>query len=207
MERGLVYDNGGLVYGPSLMSHTGQVNQVIETVAGNVRTLRLARGLSLGGLAASSGIGKATLVRIEAGQANPTVETLFALADALGVSFGSLTSAAGPRVRVVRATEGERVAGAVEARVVERIFGAHLAEILDVVFPAGQQRLADPHPPGVVECLMITSGKLRAGPADETVEVATGDVLRFPGDVPHSYAAIGKTDAKAIVVMTYANGS
>lgn len=180
---------------------------MIQTVAANVRSLRLARGLSLGGLSASSGVGKATLVRIEAGQANPTVETLFALANALGVSFGALTNAAGPRARVVRATEGERIPGTVEARVIERIFGAHLAEILDVVFPAGQQRLADPHTPGVVEYLLLTKGRLRAGPVDELVELRVGDMLRFPADVPHSYAAIGKADAKAMVVMTYPNGA
>jgi transcriptional regulator with XRE-family HTH domain len=179
------------------------VEQVIRTVAANVRSLRQARGLSLGGLATSSGVGKA---RIEAGQANPTVETLFALAAALGVSFGALTSEAGPRVRVVRAGDGERIGGAIQARVVDRIFGAHLAEILDVVFPTGKRRRADPHPPGVVEHLLVTKGKLRAGPVDELADLAVGDLLRFPGDVPHSYAAIGRTEAKAMVVMTYANG-
>lgn len=188
-------------------AHNERVQQVIQTVADNVRSLRLARGLSLGGLAASSGIGKATLVRVEAGQANPTVETLFALSKALGVSFGALTSEAGTRVRLVRAADGERIPGAVEARVVERIFGAQLAEILDVMFPAGQERRADPHPSGVVEYLFVTKGRLRAGPVDELVELGVGDMLHFPGDVPHSYAAVGRAEAKALVVMTYAASS
>lgn len=185
------------------VAHNARVEQVMRTVARNVRSLRQARGLSLGGLAASSGVGKATLVRIEAAQANPTVDTLFALATALGVSFGSLTTEEAPRVRLVRADEGEPIRGALEARVVDRIFGAHLAEILDVVFPAGQRREADPHQAGVVEYLLVTKGRLRAGPVDEPADLAPGDLLRFPGDVRHGYAALGRTGAAATVVMTY----
>ena len=43
---------------------------------------------------------------------------------------------------------------------------------------------------------------LRAGPLDAPVDLDTGDVLRFAGDVPHSYAAIGD-EARAIILMAY----
>jgi transcriptional regulator with XRE-family HTH domain len=177
------------------------MDRVIRAVAANVRTLRTARGMSLGDLAAASGTGKGTLSRIEAAQANPTVETLYALADALGVSFGSLTTS-GPRVEHVRAADLPAVSGAVEARVLMQASGARLVEALDIVFPAGQTRSSNPHPVGVVEHVLLTEGRLRAGPEGGLVDLDAGDVLRFPGDVPHSYAALDGA-ARAIVLMAY----
>jgi transcriptional regulator with XRE-family HTH domain len=183
------------------------VRDVIDTVAANVRALRRQRGISAGALAAASGVGKATLSRIEAGQANPTVETLYALADSLGVSFGALTSAAPAPVQLVRAGDAPRVGGAVEARVVERVYAAPLVELLDVVFSPGRVRESGPHPAGVTEHLLLVRGRLRAGPSDETIDLEPGDLLRFPGDVPHVYAALRGRAAQAIVLMTYPAGA
>jgi XRE family transcriptional regulator, regulator of sulfur utilization len=179
------------------------MHDVIQAVAVNVRRLRAARGLSAGSLAAASGVGKATLSRIEAGQANPTVETLYALADALRVPFGALTSAAAPRVQLVRAADVPRLGGAVQVRAVDHLYGAPLVEVLDAVFPAGNVRHADPHPSGVTEHLVLVRGRLRAGPADGPVDLEPGDRLRFPGDVPHVYEALDGADAQAIALMTY----
>jgi XRE family transcriptional regulator, regulator of sulfur utilization len=179
------------------------VRDVIDLVAGNVRALRTARGLSAAELAAASGVGKATLSRVEAGQANPTVETLYALADALGVPFGALTSPPPATVQLVRAAAAPRIGGAVEARVVDRLHSPPLVEVLDVVFPPGRVRESRPHPAAVIERLLLVRGRLRAGPVGETVELAAGDLLRFPGDVPHLYSALGRSAAQAVVLMVY----
>jgi transcriptional regulator with XRE-family HTH domain len=179
------------------------MDQVIRAVAENVRALRLARGMSLNELASVSGTGKATLSRIEAAEANPTVETLYALADALGVPFGSLTATTGPRVEHIRAADLATVTGALHARVLTQAAGAKLVEALDVFFPAGQTRHSNPHPKGVVEHILLTEGRLRAGPDDALTDIDAGDVLRFPGDVPHSYAALDDRPARAIALMAY----
>ncbi len=176
---------------------------VRDAVAANVRALRAVRGLSLGELAGASGTGKATLSRIEAGQANPTVETLFALADALGVPFGALTADRAAAVQHVRAADLPAVGGGVEARVLTQVPGGALVEALEIAFPSGQVRSSQPHPPGVVEHLVLTRGRLRAGPAAATVEMDTGDVLRFAADVPHEYAALDGEPAGAMLLMAY----
>jgi XRE family transcriptional regulator, regulator of sulfur utilization len=187
------------------MEHSGNppAGDVIRAVAANVRALRVARGMSLGDLASASGAGKATLSRIEAEQANPTVETLYALADALGVPFGALTAEAAPAARHVQATDVPHVGGSVEARVLTQIAGGALVEALEITFPPGQLRSSSPHPSGVTEHLLLSEGRLRAGPVDAPTDLEAGDVLRFAGDVPHSYAAIGDEPARAIVLMAY----
>ena len=55
-----------------------------------VRQLRERTGVSLRELARRSGVGAATLSRIESGEANPRMSTLLQLADALGVFVGQL---------------------------------------------------------------------------------------------------------------------
>jgi transcriptional regulator with XRE-family HTH domain len=55
-----------------------------------VRQLRERKGVSLRELARRSGVGVATLSRIESGEANPRMSTLLQLADALGVFVGQL---------------------------------------------------------------------------------------------------------------------
>lgn len=179
------------------------MDRVIKAVAENVRGLRLARGLSLNELAAISKVGKATLSRIEQGEANPTVETLYALADALGVPFGSLTATTGPLVEHIRADELATVTGALHAKVLTQAAGAKLVEALDIFFPAGQVRHSNPHPKGVVEHILLTEGRLRAGPTGAERDIDAGDVLRFPGDVPHSYEALDGRPARAIALMAY----
>jgi quercetin dioxygenase-like cupin family protein len=81
--------------------------------------------------------------------------------------------------------------------------GAKLVEALDIVFPAGQTRHSNAHPAGVIEHILLTEGRLRAGPENALVDIDAGDVLRFPGDVPHSYEALDGEPARAIALMAY----
>src|SRR3954465_6593050 len=77
-------------------------------LAANLRRLRIAARTSLSELARATGVGKATLSAIENGNGNPTVETLAALAAALGVPVVDLLAVAAPApVTVVRAGQGE----------------------------------------------------------------------------------------------------
>jgi transcriptional regulator with XRE-family HTH domain len=169
----------------------------------NLRRLRAQRGLSLAALAERSGVAKATLTKLEAGRGNPTIDTLYAVADALGASLGDLLVEGGGQgdVVVLRADEGTRVRGAVEARLLDRAYGRGLVELFELHVSA-ETRRAGPHPPGVVEVLVVVEGRLRAGPVEAPADLEAGDTLRFPGDRPHLYAGLGGP-ARALVLMSY----
>src|SRR4051794_41954335 len=81
----------------------------IATISAALRRERERVGVSIAELARRAGIAKSTLSQLEAGQGNPSVETLWALAVALGVPFSRLIEAPVPRVRVTRAGEGPRI--------------------------------------------------------------------------------------------------
>jgi transcriptional regulator with XRE-family HTH domain len=162
-------------------------------VAANVARLRAREHLSLGALATRSGVGKATLSRLEAGQGNPTIETLYALADALSVSAHAVH---------VRAADAPELEGALRAKVLDRIYGVGLSELLTFTVPAGQRRVAEPHAPGVEEHIVATHGRLTVGPLSAPVTLEPGDLLVFAADVPHVYEA-GDEEVRALAVMTY----
>ncbi len=170
----------------------------VARIAANLRALRERRNMSVVTLAERSGVGRATLTNLEAGRGNPTIDTLYALADALDAALGDLIDEPrrGP-VEVVRAKQGTRVRGAVAARLLDRVRGHRLVEFYEADV-ATRARHAGPHPAGVVESILVTSGRLRTGPAAEPVELGPGDFVRFPGDVPHVYQALG---APAHVVL------
>lgn len=153
-------------------------------------------------LAKLSGVARATLAKIEAGDGNPTIDTLYALADALGVALGDLIGepVAPARVLVVRAGQGATVRGAVTPRLLDRVHGHGLSEVYEISFST-RSRTAGPHPAGVLESIFLIAGRIKVGPAADPVELEPGDYVRFPGDIPHVYQAIGGP-AHGVLVMS-----
>ena len=62
------------------------------TLAGNLRRLRVRRGLSLERLARASGVSRAMLGQIELGQSTPTIQVVWKIARSLDVPFSALLS-------------------------------------------------------------------------------------------------------------------
>ena len=84
----------------------------VQLVAGNLRRLRDAAGLSLAALAERSGVAKGTISELERGRGNPTIETLFALAYALDATLADFVGDPGtPDAQVVRAVDRPFIQG------------------------------------------------------------------------------------------------
>lgn len=64
----------------------------LDTLGRHLQSLRLARGLSLSQLAADAGMAKSNLSRLEQGNGNPTLDTIWRLAGRLNVPFGNLVA-------------------------------------------------------------------------------------------------------------------
>jgi transcriptional regulator with XRE-family HTH domain len=180
------------------------LEETVKTIAGNLRRLRSGRGLSAAALARESGVARATLAELEAGRGNPTVETLYGLARVLGVTFADLlVEAEAPPVHVVRAGEGPQVPGAVvQARLLRQASADRTrVEMYDMRVVPGEARHADPHQPGVVEQLLVHSGRLRVGPETGPVELGPGDFAVFEASVPHVYEVLGRRAVAATLVI------
>jgi transcriptional regulator with XRE-family HTH domain len=172
----------------------------------NVHRLRVSAGLSLADLAAAGRISKTTLHGIEQGEGNPTLSTLWALATALGVSLGELLEPpAAPPVAVVRAAEGARADGdAVHARLLHRIALRGTVEVYSIEVDAVDQA-SEPHLPGVAECMVVTRGAVRTGPAAAPVDLAMGDSVYFGAAGPHTYRGLGERNTAVLLMLHQAS--
>ncbi len=169
-------------------------------LASNLRRLRVARHLSLSELARVTGMSKATLSGIEARRANPTAETLAALADALRVQIAELLETPpGGEIRIVRADREHRIPDRVRTRMLEAATLEGGVEVFELGLPAGKVHEAPARTEGARTLLLVLQGKLIAGPVERISELASGDYASFPADVPHSYEAV-RAPARALVV-------
>ncbi|GAA5172733.1 MULTISPECIES: helix-turn-helix domain-containing protein [Halomonadaceae] len=172
--------------------------QHLATLASNLKRVRLHRGLTLSGLAQRCGIAKSTLSRMESGQGNPTIDTLWLLADALGVPFGDLVAndGSGP-------TEpGEFSGQGASVRLIERHDSNPVVETYRLALPAGHIRRSAPHAPGVRERVVVQQGSMLVGDALRPQRLNPGESCEYAADVEHLYGASDEP-AVGIVFIEY----
>src|SRR5262249_58496206 len=81
------------------------------------------------------------------------------------------------------------------------------AEFYELRLTAHSAELADPHPPGTVENLVVNAGALEVTVGAERHLLAQGDSILFEADVPHQYRNPGDSECVMYLVMTYAEKS
>jgi transcriptional regulator with XRE-family HTH domain len=169
------------------------VDDLAAVIGERVRLARQERGLSVGALAKAASIGKGSLSEIEHGARNPTLGTLYSLANALGLPLAHLFSGqVGARL----------VEPGIEGRLLEVSTGAgRTTEIYRMRFEPGAERRAGGHGAGVVEQLLVTAGRLRVGPLGQEREIGAGEASAWASDVAHTYVAIGDAPVEAVVVI------
>jgi transcriptional regulator with XRE-family HTH domain len=172
---------------------SGTASDVGRLIAASLRRERARLDLSLTEVARRAGIAKSTLSQLESGSGNPSVETLWALAVALGVPFARLVDQPHRGVEVIRASEGAVVyseESSYTAAMLSSSPPGARRDIYRVSAEPGTSRLSQAHMAGTVEHLVLGAGRVLAGPSDGPVELGPGDYIRYPGDVPHVFQAL-----------------
>lgn len=165
----------------------------LDAIAFSLRRERERAGLSLSELAKRAGIAKSTLSQLESASGNPSVETLWALSVALDVPFARLIEPGRPKVQIVRKGEGPAVFSE-RANYVATVLSAcppnARRDLYLLAAEPGSIRESEPHMPGVVEHMVLCSGRARVGLTDDPVEINPGDYIAYPGDLPHIFEAL-----------------
>lgn len=180
------------------------MTEISELVARNVKRYRRERGLSMSALAHRAGLSKQTLSSIEHGAGNPTVETLGILSAPLDVPIRRLLNEWGTPVYVSRATEGSWLRTPTgKERTLDEVYGSGYVRtsLLRVTRQRDGDRPVEPHSLGCLHHVYVVSGRIKAGPMNEPVDLAPGDFARYPADVAHLLQPVSE-EALVHVVTT-----
>jgi transcriptional regulator with XRE-family HTH domain len=177
----------------------------LATISAALRRERERAGISLAELARRAGLAKSTLSQLEAGNGNPSVETLWSLGVALGIPFSRLVEPPTPRIRVIRAGQAAGIRSD-QADFVGALVAAgspHARrDIYLITLEPGTSRHAAAHIPGSVEHVIVAAGRVRTGPETEPIDLGPGDYVAFPGDIPHVYEAL-EPGTWAVLIMEH----
>ncbi len=177
-------------------------------LARNLASLRHTRALTQGALAIAAGVPRSTIATLESGIGNPSLVVLVKGAAALGVPIDELLASQRALVRRWPAADvATRVKGrgvSIRALVPEPV-PDEVMEVMD--FAPGAVMPGTPHLPGTREFFTCLDGRVNlmvAGDRHE-LELAEGDVLAFPGNLPHSYQnADALARARGVSVVVFA---
>lgn len=166
----------------------------LSTLGQHLQTLRLERGWSLSQLANEAGIAKSNLSRLEQGNGNPTLDTIWRLAVRLNVPFGTLVAP----INVPLGEDG------VQVRLIDQGKDSPQVDAYWMRCAPHTLRHAEAHTPGTRESLTLISGFLEAGPDGAIVTITPGETITFAADKPHLYRTHA---AEATLMMTITYGS
>jgi transcriptional regulator with XRE-family HTH domain len=169
-------------------------------IARNLRRWRATREMTLAALAEQAGVAKSTVSLIERGHGNPSIDTVGALASALGVPFASLFHDESPAddMSLVRERDcpviavdedGPEGEGLVVRHLLTRTGGA-LIEIYTIALAHGAVHHAEPHVTGLFEHVTVTSGRVEISTDSFTEVLHRGDLISFRADRAHSYRVL-----------------
>jgi len=202
---------GGLAW-PSTEIYHRLINEDVGRRLGAVaRRVRESQGLTLSDVAARAGISAGMLSRLETGHVTPSLETLVALADALGVKpalllqdvggeeEGAQRVRAGQGLEVVRrgTRRGHTYHLLAAQRGPKKFFEPFLVTLTDKseVFPGFQH-------PGT-EFIHVLTGSLTYRHGSHSYPLGPGDSLSFRGEVAHGPVTLGKVPIRMLSIIIY----
>ena len=161
---------------------------VAAHLARNLVALRHVRNLTQGALAKAADVPRSTISNLESSSGNPSLTVLVKVANALGAPLDELL--ASPRAKVRKWARDELVSHSSGRGVTQRSLIPERVpdELLNIMeFAPGASMRGSPHLPGTREFFTCLAGEVTIFVAGERFDLAAGDVLAFPGNVPHSY--------------------
>ncbi len=136
---------------------------------------------------------------VEAGNGNPTVETLDAIAIALRIPLTDLLSTEYSIESTIQHREPYDPS-APSQQLLHRLGAGRTIEVWHLTLPPNSTLDGVPHSPGTVEHILVNSGSFHAGQTSEPQALSTGDFFLFLADRPHRYVTADKS-VDATVIM------
>jgi len=170
-------------------------DDVLDAVGPRLRALRRDRGITLAGLAATTGVSQSTLSRLESGQRRPSLELLLPLARTYDVPLDDLVGAprtGDPRIHLKPVSRF----GMTFVPLARRPGGVHAFKML---IPAQREPLEPtPRTHEGFEWLYVLNGRLRLVTGERDLTLPPGEAAEFDTSLPHW---LGSADGGAVELL------
>ncbi len=158
-------------------------------VSENIKRIRQEKNLSLSDLAKLSDVSKSMLAQIERGEGNPTLSTLWKIANGMQVSFNTLIAQPKLPYKVTKLAEIEPIldmSGGLKNYSlfsdIENNFSVYQIEVSKEI-----SWISEAHLRGTAEFVIVIQGTLEIKLEEKKFILRKGENLWFKADVPHSY--------------------
>ena len=171
-----------------------------------IKDIRKEQGLTLEDLALRSGVSKSMLSQIESDSVNPTIATVWKIANGLAITFQALLEGKDEEIGRFEIVRSEK------ATILDsRDGGTHfqvlspLSMVDDLEFyilnMAPQANLdSEPHYHGTEEYLTVLEGRVRVTSGEGSADLVAGDFIIYNADVHHSIKNLDDKPARVHLV-------
>ncbi len=175
------------------------VEELADAIGENVRRYRQALGWSQDALAQACGLSKGTIVAIEQQRSNPSVATLCALSESLGVGLQTLLERpSGPMMKVRHPADAVVLWSTPAGSRSTLLMGTDppaAVEVWSWTIAPGEAFEGSAHPRGTTETIHVHEGTVEVTVAGRSCTLEPGDVMVFEAHEPHGYACAGEQPA------------
>ncbi len=173
-------------------------------IALNLKNLRTERNLTLGQLSKISGISKAMLSDIEKGNGNPTINTIWKIANGLNVPYTRLMEGIENEATLVRKADSVKQADEEDHYRVYCYYKSSPVrnfELFYVELDAHTHHSSIAHSEKAQEYIYIIQGELQLSTPVSTYCLQAGDSLGFDSSIQHTYS----NDREELLTMMIIN--
>lgn len=179
------------------------LNSVISM---NLKRIREEKKLSLDKVAQMTGVSKSMLGQIERGESNPTITTVWKIANGLKISFTSLLSQPETDTLIVTKMDVEPM---IEDNRKYRAYplfpyeDGRKFEVYMIEIEKGGYLSAEPHGQKTYEFITVFDGEITIRVDDKEYTMKKGDSIKFRADKFHSYHNSGNDLTRVSMVIYY----
>jgi transcriptional regulator with XRE-family HTH domain len=177
-----------------------------QVVGARLREARRARGLTLDAAAGAAGFTKSFVSAVERGETSPSIGSLYAICDVLGITMSALFEGAGePQSNVVRRAdvEGTFFGGEGVVNYVLSPHGERRAQVIETHIAPGGSPGPEPWAhAGELVIATVLQGAVEFRFADHATVLRAGDTIAYSPAEPHSWG--NPDDGAPAVAMFFA---
>ena len=182
------------------------MDNLSRVISENLKRVREEKKLSLDAVAKLSGVSKSMLGQIERCEVNPTVSTMWKIANGLKVSFSQFVNRVETNVELIDISSLEPLLedeGRVKIYPTFSFDSSRRFEIYSIEFQSNGYLSTEPHLKDTQEFLTVFAGEVTVTLCEKSFIVNAGKAIRFKADEPHSYENTGDSTCLVDMVIYY----